>query len=79
MVYRLYGYDTESRSDRVREYTSSEREAARWGYIKRVQFSDSGHGIVFGAERHHGKRLPVRPRTEHVINEIQRIKAEEKS
>lgn len=79
MVYLLYGYDTESRSNRVREYTTSEKEARRWGHIKRVQFGDSGHGIVFGSKRHKGKRLPIRPRTRHVVEELRLIKAAEKS
>ncbi len=77
-VWLLYGYDTDARQDRVREYTSSAREAFRWTQIKRIDFTDSGHGIVFGSRPHKGKRAPVRRRTDHVERELQRIRKEGK-
>jgi len=79
MVYELYGYDTEARDDRVREYTSSKQLADLWKQIRRIQFTDSGHGIVFGAKPHTGKRKPTRRRTEHVQQELARLRAEAKT
>lgn len=55
----LYGYDTASREDRVREYTSSKTLAQMWDKIERIQFTDSGHGIVFGSITHRGRRKPT--------------------
>ncbi len=61
MVYELEAYNTDSRyqSDvRYREYTSSKRRAEAFNQIPKIQFSDSGHGIVFSAREHKGKRKP---------------------
>jgi hypothetical protein len=64
-VWCLEAYDTEMREARSREYTTSKRMAERWEQIPRVQFTDSGHGIVFIARPHRGKRLPTMRRLDY--------------
>ena len=60
-VWELIGFNTDQRySDvRWREYTRSKRKAERFAQIPKIQFSDSGHGIVFDARLHSGARKPV--------------------
>lgn len=60
MVYELIAYNTDQRYDdvRYREYTSSEKKAKLFSQIPKIQFTDSGHGIVFSAREHKGKRKP---------------------
>jgi hypothetical protein len=57
----LEAYDTEMREARCREYTTIKRLAEKWQRIPRIQFTDSGHGIVFNAWPHPpgGKRQPT--------------------
>lgn len=61
MVYELVAFNTDSRYPndvRYREYTSSKKRAESFNKIPKIQFSDSGHGIVFSAGEHKGKRKP---------------------
>lgn len=60
-VWELIGYNTDSRYDDVRhrEYTQSEKRADAFAQIPKIQFTDSGHGIVFAAREHSGKRKPT--------------------
>ena len=63
MVYELIGYNTDSRYPddiRHREYTTSLKKAMLFEEIPKIQFTDSGHGIVFAAIPHKGSRLPTR-------------------
>lgn len=61
MIWELEGYDTELREARCREYTRSQRTADLWVRIPRLQFSDSGHGVVFTRRPHSGaRRLTIR-------------------
>lgn len=51
-TWLLEGFNTDRRySDdvRYRAYTSSKRKAEAFGQIPKIQFTDSGHGIVFSA------------------------------
>lgn len=66
-VWMLEAYDTEMREARCREYTTSERKAKKWEEIPRIQFTDSGHGIVFIAtpKKPGTGRLPTIRRMEH--------------
>lgn len=80
MVWELLGYGTDSRySDdvRYREYTTSKRTAELFEQVPRIQFTDSGHGIVFSARVHRGARKPTR-RMEHVEKHMARLRAEAK-
>ena len=85
MVYELVGFNTDARYQddvRWRRYTTSEKLAEQWGKIRRIQFSDSGHGIVFsarelapGAKR---KKVVYPYHEDHADRELKRIKREEK-
>ena len=58
-VYVLEAYNTDSRYPndvRWREYTTSKKRAELFNKIPKIQFSDSGHGIVFSAREHQGRR-----------------------
>ena len=60
MLYELIGYNTDMRYQqdvRYRDYTTSEKKAAIFRKIPKIQFTDSGHGIVFCA-RETIKRKP---------------------
>ena len=65
-VWVLEGHDTGAHNHagydgvRHREYTTSKRTAELFGQIPRIQFTDSGHGIVFDASLHSGRRKPTR-------------------
>jgi hypothetical protein len=61
MVWELIGFSTEERGEnavRYRTYTTSTKTARLFDRIPRIDFTDSGHGIVFGAHEHRGKRKP---------------------
>ena len=77
MVWELIGYGTDSRYDDVRhrEYTTSRKKAEMFERIPRIQFSDSGHGVVFHAVEHHGKRKPVRS-MDYVRKQLDLLRAE---
>ena len=48
MVYELLAYNTECMQDiRYRKYTTSKKKAEAFNNIPKIQFTDSGHGIVF--------------------------------
>ena len=57
-LLEAFGTDSRYRDDvRHRSYTTSRKKAEAFGRIPRIQFSDSGHGIVF-----HALELPPRTR-----------------
>jgi hypothetical protein len=72
-VWLLEGYGTDRRYDdvRYRVYTTSEKRADEFRQIPRIQFSDSGHGIVFAATKlpHGTRRREVRRGLEEYVNE----------
>jgi len=57
----LEARSTDQRSDDVRwrEYTTSKRRADDFAKIPKIQFSDSGHGVVFTAYQCRGPRKPI--------------------
>ena len=62
MVFELIGFNTDSRyrdDVRHREYTTSTKKARLFERIPKIQFTDSGHGIVFAAVEHKGPRKPT--------------------
>ena len=71
MVYELIAYNTDSRYPddiRYRRYTSSKRLANNFAKIPKIQFTDSGHGIVFLAREHHGHEYPERSEIYDYVN-----------
>jgi hypothetical protein len=71
-VYVLEAYNTDSRYPddvRWREYTNSKKRAELFNKIPKIQFSDSGHGVVFWAREHKGKRKETRHELHSYINE----------
>jgi hypothetical protein len=62
MRWKLEGYNTETQRVQHRQYTRSKRLAERWQHIPKIQFSDSGHGIVFTVEE-----VPFRHRQESTL------------
>jgi len=72
MIYELIAYNTDSRYPddvRYRSFTSSEKLARLFNLIPKIQFTDSGHGIVFSARPLSGKRLPRRDELFRYVNE----------
>ena len=62
MIYELEAYNTDCRYQqdvRYRQYTTSKKKAEVFERIPKIQFTDSGHGIVFSAMIHSGKRKPT--------------------
>lgn len=62
MVFELIAFNTDCRYQddvRYREYTSSRKKADKFKEIPKIQFTDSGHGIVFHTREHHGRRKPT--------------------
>jgi len=59
-VWCLEMRNTQDWSDcRYREYTQSARRAEWFGGVPKIQFTDSGHGVVPHAYEHKfGRRLP---------------------
>ena len=77
-VWVLEGFNTDSRyrdDIRHREYTTSKRTADLFNQIPKIQFTDSGHGIVFAASPHSGRKLPTR-RMEYVSEQMARLRRE---
>lgn len=75
-VWELIGFNTDSRyRDDVlhREYTTSRKKADLFEQIPKIQFTDSGHGIVFHAVEHRGRRLPTR-RMDYVREQLEILK-----
>ena len=61
-VWELRAWNTDSRCRddiRYRNYTQSKKTAELFEKIPKIQFTDSGHGIVFSAWSHKGKRKPL--------------------
>ena len=61
MIYELVAYNTDCRyaSDiRYRAYTSSKKKSEAFDRIPKIQFTDSGHGVVFCSYEHKGHRKP---------------------
>lgn len=59
MLWELTAWNTEDPRDvRFRKYTTSKKKADAFQKIPKIQFSDSGHGIIFWACEHEGKRKP---------------------
>ncbi len=66
MTYELIAYNTDCRYSqdvRYRAYTTSKKKADKFNLIPKIQFTDSGHGIVFDA-----KELPPRTPRKQTIN-----------
>ena len=62
MTYELIAYNTDGRYPtdvRYRDYTASKKRADGFSKIPKIQFTDSGHGIVFSVREHRGKRKPI--------------------
>ena len=80
MIYELIAYNTDSRYPndiRYRDYTASKRMAAQFSKIPKIQFTDSGHGIVFQSHPHSGKRNPRNTYLwNYVHEELAKMKAE---
>ena len=61
MTYELIAYNTDCRYPtdiRYRKYTTSKRIASDFEKIHKIQFTDSGHGIVFVSREYHGRKSP---------------------
>lgn len=63
MLWMLEAYNTESPGlgvidVRYRSYTTSQKRADAFERIPKIQFTDSGHGIVFHAISVKSRRLP---------------------
>jgi hypothetical protein len=69
-VWCLEAYDTQMRTARTREYTTSKLLAEKWERIPRIDFTDSGHGIVFQAWPHKGRRHPLGRRMDHAAKHL---------
>ena len=73
-VWELVAYNTDSRyrqDIRYREYTTSKVRAEAFGRIPKIQFTDSGHGIVFDARPHKGHLQPaIRALSDYVTNHL---------
>lgn len=64
-TWLLEGFNTDRRySDdvRYRAYTTSKRKAAAFSRIPKIQFTDSGHGIVFSATELPRRTRKLEPR-----------------
>ena len=71
-VYLLEGYNTDSRymdDIRYRAYTTSKKKADAFNKIPKIQFTDSGHGIVFSASEYRGKQKPTRYELDRYVRE----------
>ena len=82
MIYELIAYSTDHRYGddvRYREYTSSKKKAERFGKIPKIQFTNSGHGIVFQAWEHKGRRNPeVRELAKYIQEELMKMEVIDK-
>ncbi len=71
MTYELEAYNTDCRHPndvRYRSYTSSKKKAEAFNKIPKIQFTDSGHGIVFHAREHRGHRKETRSELRDYVN-----------
>lgn len=56
---------------RYRSYTKSAKIAERFKRVPRINFTDSGHGIIPVVKEHHGPKLPlIRHLTDHVAHHL---------
>jgi hypothetical protein len=87
-TWELTGFNTDARHRddvRYRAYTSSRAVAERFERIPKIQFSDSGHGIVFSAremksgERRRELRRGVVDYVQRHLGEIERKEREERA
>ena len=71
-VYCLEMRSTANWNDvRYREYTTSVRKAEAFKNIPKIQFTDSGHGIVPVVKDHKGRREnPIAVLREHVASNL---------
>lgn len=79
-TWLLEAYGTDSRyvdDVRYRSYTTSQRKAEAFARIPKIQFSDSGHGIVFHATEllPRTKKLPARSGLSDYIREHMEARA----
>lgn len=78
----LKGFNTDSRYPddvRYRAYTSSKRKAEAFNQIPKIQFTDSGHGVVFCATEVKPGTRRLEPRyalDEYVREHLERIKTD---
>ena len=69
MIYELIAFNTESYLGiRYREYTASKKKADLFNKIPKIQFTDSGHGIVFMASEFSGKKKPKIHELSHYVD-----------
>jgi len=78
MVYELVGYNTDSRYDdiRYREYTNNKKKAELFNKIPKMQFTDSGHGIVFEAcelELRTRRKPTIKTMSSYVIEQMNNL------
>lgn len=82
MIYELIAHNTDQRYPddiRYRGYTSSKKKADLFSQIPKIQFTDSGHGIVFNARLHKGKRKPeIRELSDYVWKNLCILKEEDR-
>lgn len=56
---------------RYRSYTTSIRKAEAFRQVPRIQFTDSGHGIIPVVREHQGRRDPlIRTLADHVAGRL---------
>jgi hypothetical protein len=75
-VWCLEAWDTEQREARTREYTTSDKLAERWERIPRIQFTDSGHGIVFQATAVTRRGQQVGRRMDHAVKHLREMRSD---
>lgn len=75
MLYELEAYSTANYLDvRYRAYTTSKKKAEAFEKIPKIQFTDSGHGIIFTALEVKRRREEVRTLSEYVNNSLKELK-----
>lgn len=75
----LTAWSSEDKNDvRYRRYTSSLRTKQAFERIPKIQFTDTGHGIIFSADQVESRRAPVVTILDkHVNAELRRIMRED--
>jgi len=67
MLYELEAFNTETYTDvRYRAYTTSKKKADAFASIPKIQFTDSGHGIVFSSRQVSKRRSNIGYLTEYM-------------
>lgn len=71
-VYCLEMRSTANWDDvRYREYTTSARKAKAFEAVPKIQFTDSGHGIVPVVKDHRGRKAkPISDLRQHIIDSL---------